>query len=71
MEGSNNPTPTISLQSRIADLLKIAVTQRASKSVARFDFGEGREIVACVFVNDSNGYMQVIQAYENGRDEYA
>ncbi len=70
-EGTVNPTPTITLQSRIADLLKIATSQRSSKSIARFDFGGDREVVVVAFVEDTNGYLGVLQAYEDARDDYA
>ena len=70
-EGTVNPTPTITLQSRIADLLKIATSQRSSKSIARFDFGGDREVAVVAFVEDTNGYLGVVQAYEDARDNYA
>ncbi len=68
---SNNPTPTITLQSTLAEVMKIAVQERKSKAIARFDFGNGREVAFCVFVDDSNGYIRTIQAYEESRDEHA
>lgn len=67
----NNPTPTISMQSSLADLLKIATSSRSSKSIARFDFGSDREIAVVCFANDSEGYLSIIQAYEDARDAYA
>ena len=70
-EGTVNPTPTITLQSRIADLLKIATSTGSSKSIARFDFGNDREVVVCAFVDDSEGYLSVVQMYEDRRDIYA
>ena len=70
-EGTVNPTPTITLQSRIADLLKIATSQQSSKSIARFDFGDGREVAVVAFVEDMNGYLSTIQVYEDNRDRYA
>lgn len=71
MTGTNNPTPTITLQSPIAEFMKYAVSQRQSKSVARFDFGNGREVAFICLTEDVDGYLNTIQTYENARDEYA
>lgn len=68
---SNNPTPTITLQSPIAEFMKYAVSERQSKSVARFDFGNGREVAFICITEDVDGFLGVIQAYEDGRDQYA
>lgn len=67
----NNPTPTVTLQTTLADLINIAVKERSSKQIARFDMGQGREISVVAFVEDSFGYLTTIQTYEQARDEYA
>ncbi len=67
----NNPTPTMTLQSTLAEFANIAVKERNSKQIVRFDLGQGREITFAVFVEDGNGYLAQIYAYEQARDEYA
>ena len=64
-------TPTINLSSPIVDLVKVATGDRKSKALARFDAGQGREILVVAIVNDVNGYLRTMQAYEESRDEYA
>lgn len=71
MSLSHNQTPTITLQSTIAEMIKIAVSEQQSKAIARFDFGDGREVAIVAFVEDANGYIRTLQAYEESRDEYA
>lgn len=61
---------TIKMNSTLNDLLRVATSERRSKAVARFDFGQGREVVAVVFCNDTQGYLDIIQAYEDSRDRY-
>ncbi len=68
---SHNPTPTITLQSTIAEMIHIAVSEQQSKAIARFDFGDGREVAIVALVEDTNGYIRTLQAYEESRDEYA
>jgi len=71
MSGTHNPTPTITLQSTLAELLKIATSSGSSKSIARFDFGNDRAVAVCAFVDDSEAYLSVCQIYEDNRDRYA
>ncbi len=67
----NNPTPTVTLQSTLAEILNIAVKDRASHQIVRFDCGQGREIAFVAFAEDTYGYLQMIQAYSDARDMYA
>ena len=68
---SNNPTPTVTLQSTLAEILNIAVKDRASHQIVRFDCGQGREVAFVAFAEDTYGYLQTIQAYSDARDAYA
>lgn len=68
---SNNPTPTVTLQSTLAEILNIAVKDRASHQIVRFDCGQGREVAFVAFAEDTYGYLQCIQAYQDSRDAYA
>jgi len=68
---SNNPTPTVTLQSTLAEILNIAVKDKASHQIVRFDCGQGREVAFVAFAEDTYGYLQMIQAYADVRDQYA
>ena len=71
MTGSNNPTPTVSMQTTLGEMLQMAVKQRESHSIARFDVGQGREVAFVAICNDANGYLTTIQCYAEMRDQYA
>lgn len=68
---SNNQTPSVTLQSTLAEILNIAVKDKASHQIVRFDCGQGREVAFVAFAEDTYGYLQVIQAYCDARDQYA
>lgn len=62
---------TITLDTPLKDLLYMARDLGHSKSLASFDFGEGRVVTFMCFAVDAEGYGRAVQAYEDGRDEYA
>lgn len=68
---ANNQTPTISLQDRLCDLLKIATQRKASFQVARIDMGQGNEVAVVAIVNDSEGFIDTIQNYDLCQKRYA
>lgn len=68
---ANNQTPTISLQDRLCDLLKIATQRKAPFQVARIDMGQGNEVAVIAVVNDSQGYIDTIQNYAECQRRYA
>jgi len=71
MTGTNNPTPTISLSSTLAEMLQIAVKNRESHQIARFDMGQGREVAFIAIAEDSYGYLNALLTYQDSRDRYA
>lgn len=71
MGGNVNPTPTVTLQSTLAELLNIATRERKSHQIVRMDMGQGREIAIVAIVEDSDGYLSTIQNYADARDQYA
>lgn len=68
---SNNPTPTITMSSTLAEMLQVAVKAKESHQIARFDLGQGRECAFVAISNDTNGYLTMLQAYGAVRDQYA
>ena len=63
-------TYTITLNSSLKELLYMARDLGNSKSLASFDFGDGRKVTFMCFAADAEGYEQSVQAYEDARDRY-
>lgn len=59
------------MHSTLQELLEATAGAGLPKAVARFDAGGGRDIAFVCFAGDAEGYLQVIEAYEQGRDAYA
>lgn len=62
-------TAKIELDSTLNDLLLATLNSQAPKGVIRFSNGKASIAFVCI-VSDEQGYMQAIQAYEQGRDEF-
>jgi hypothetical protein len=62
---------TLGLKSTLGQLLTETISNKAPKGVLRIQAGPDRYVAFVCIVSDEQGYMQAIQAYENGRDEFA
>jgi hypothetical protein len=62
----------LTIDSTLSDLLKATIDNKSPKGVIRFTGATDNLRVAFVcIVSDQEGYMRAMEAYEQGRDEFA
>jgi hypothetical protein len=66
-----DPQPqTLGLKSTLGRLLQETIANKSPKGVLRIQAGPGRYVAFVCIVSDDQGYLDAIQAYENGRDQF-
>jgi phosphotransferase system HPr-like phosphotransfer protein len=61
----------LSLKSTLQQLLLETIENKSPKGVLRLGVGKNRNVTFVCIISDEDGYMRAMQAYEEGRDEFA